>query len=104
MNISGSEINTSGKSKTAAGYRDIESYKDRFIAVGANGRIDIINNRGEVTDNLIPVNKDDLNCAIADNQILIAAGDNGTSSFLLTDGTFQKLNQVLKPISILSVA
>jgi len=66
------------KAKTAAGYRDIESYKDRFIAVGANGRIDIINNRGEVTDNLIPVNKDDLNCAIADNQILIAAGDNGT--------------------------
>jgi len=67
-----------GKAKTAAGYRDIESYKDCFIAVGTNGRIDVINNRGKVTDNLIPVNKDDLNCIIEDNQILIAAGDNGT--------------------------
>lgn len=63
--------------KTAAGYRDIATYKDRFIAVGTDGRIDIINNRGEVTDNLIPVSKDDLNCVIEDNQILIAAGDNG---------------------------
>jgi hypothetical protein len=63
---------------TAAGYRDIEFYKDHFIAVGSNGRIDIISNSGEVANNLIPVNKNDLNCIFNDNQILIAAGDNGT--------------------------
>jgi hypothetical protein len=58
------------------GYRDIISYDGKFIAVGTDGRIDLINNSGGKT----PVSntfKNDLNCAVIKDQMVIVAGEEG---------------------------
>jgi len=66
------------------GYRDIVFYKGKFLAVGTDGRIDYIDNAGEKTPVLSPC-KNNLNCIIGDDQILIVGGDNGTI-LLSSDG------------------
>ena len=59
------------------GYCDIVFFKDKFIAVGADGRIDGISSSGETVavDRSCHVK---LNSAFANDEILMAAGDRGT--------------------------
>jgi hypothetical protein len=67
----------SSESGALNGYTDIVHFRDKFIAVGSDGRIDCISKsgEGEPIDNSC---KDRLNCAFSNDEILIAAGDNGT--------------------------
>lgn len=66
------------------GYRDIVFYKGKFLAVGTDGRIDYIDIAGEKTP-VLSLCKNNLNCIIGDDQILIVGGDNGTI-LLSSDG------------------
>jgi hypothetical protein len=72
------------------GYRDIICYQDKFMAVGTGGRIDYINTSGERTT-AANITKNDLNCIISANQILLTGGLNGTILFS-SDG--QVFNEV----------
>jgi len=68
------------KSEDSKGYNDIVFFKNRFIAVGTDGRIDRISKSGE----RIPVDsscKYNLNCAFSNEETLIVAGDHGTILF-----------------------
>jgi hypothetical protein len=68
--------NQSKENKTR-GYTDITVYGDQFVAVGSEGRIDIISRSGKVS----PVANDllwDMNGVIWDKQAIIAVGDGGT--------------------------
>lgn len=89
------------KSDTLNGYRDIVFFRDNFIAVGTDGRIDLISKSGEK----VPVdnsNKYKLNCAFSNNDILLAAGDNGTilyssdgkSFYRAESGTNENINGI----------
>jgi hypothetical protein len=89
------------KSDGSKGYNDIVFFKDRFITVGTDGRIDCIYKSGE----RIPVDNSSiykLNCAFSYGEILIAAGDHGTilyssdgKSFYRTEsGTDKNLNGI----------
>ncbi len=69
---------TQEKAEDPTAYRNIISYKDLFLAVGTNGRIDLINKLGKVSRNLISPCNDDLNSVIGDDMIIIAVGDKGT--------------------------
>ena len=66
------------------GYRDITAYKDQFLAVGTDGRIDLITESGGITSitNTLNIN---LNSAIYYNQTIIAVGNSGTI-LVSTDG------------------
>jgi hypothetical protein len=80
------ESNTSNWSESdkSIGYRDIVFFRDTFIAVGTGGRMDRIFPSGEI----IPIVNSltfDLNCVSANNELLIAAGRNGTILYS-TDG------------------
>ena len=58
------------------GYTDIVRFKDKFFAVGTNGRIDCITESGEK----IRVGsscKYNLHCVISNEELIIAAGDQG---------------------------
>jgi len=72
------QLKTQGNTEDRIGYRNIICYKDIFLAVGAEGRIDLIDDLGKVSGKLITAYNDDLNCVIGDNKIIIAVGDNGT--------------------------
>ena len=64
------------KSDYFKGYNDIVFFKDRFITVGTDGRIDGISKSGEK----IPVGSPctyNLHCAYSNEEILITAGDHG---------------------------
>lgn len=67
------------------GYRGIARYGNDFVAVGSEGRIDRISLSGELiqTGKFIGVN---FNCVSSDDEMIIAAGNNGTIVFS-TDGT-----------------
>jgi len=89
------------KSDNSKGYNDIVFFKDRFITVGTDGRIDCIYRSGE----RIPVNNSSiykLNCAFSCGEILITAGDHGTilyssdgKSFYRTEsGTDKSINGI----------
>lgn len=71
------------------GYRDIVAYKDQFLAVGTDGRIDCINKSGEITriNNAL---KNNLNGVIYTNQTIIAVGNEGTILFSSDGKTFLK--------------
>jgi hypothetical protein len=72
------------KSDGGKGYTDIVGFKNKFIAVGTDGRIDCISESGEK----IPVDNsclDNLTCAFSNKELLIAAGDHGTILYS-TDG------------------
>lgn len=62
------------------GYRDITVYNGKFLAVGTDGRIDLIDNSGERTavSNLYKCN---LNCVAGKDQMLVVAGERGTILF-----------------------
>jgi hypothetical protein len=59
------------------GYTEIVSYRDQFIAVGTDGRIDCISKSGEsiTIDHSSPYQ---LNCAFSNDDLFIAAGEHGT--------------------------
>jgi hypothetical protein len=65
------------KSNDSKGYNDIVLFKDKFIAVGTDGRIDCISKSGEkvLVDSSCMYN---LNCAFSNDEFLIAAGNHGT--------------------------
>jgi len=59
------------------GYTDIVPFRDKYIAVGADGRIDCISKSGES----VPIDNSSrykLNGAYANDEILIAVGEHGT--------------------------
>jgi ligand-binding sensor domain-containing protein len=64
-------------------------FKNKFIAVGTNGQIDLIQKSGEKTQ--IKSNcSEKLNCAFADEDKLLIAGNNGTILFSTDGKTFRK--------------
>jgi hypothetical protein len=66
------------------GYNDIVIFRDQFIAVGTDGRIDRISKSGEIT----PIDHSNtyrLNNAYADDKIFITVGERGTILYS-TDG------------------
>ena len=73
------------------GYAAITNYKNGFIAVGSDGRIDRISLSGTVTksEKFPDVN---FNCLISDDQMIMAAGDNGNVVIASDSGTFHKIN------------
>jgi photosystem II stability/assembly factor-like uncharacterized protein len=72
------------------GYRDIVFYRGKLLAVGTDGKIDYINNSGERTS-VVNTYKNNLNCVISDDQILVVAGDNGTILFSSDGQVFTKV-------------
>ena len=62
------------------GYRDIVLYNGKFLAVGTDGRIDYISNSGE-TAAVAGTCKNNLNCVVSGDKILVVVGDNGTILF-----------------------
>ncbi len=66
------------------GYRDIVLFKNKYIAVGTDGRIDCFSKSGGKTPIDNP-DKPNLNCAFSNDKIIIAAGNHGTILFS-TDG------------------
>lgn len=85
-----SEITGITESALLNGYRDIVFFKDNFIAVGTDGRIDRISRSGEVVavDSSCSVN---LNCVFANDTLLIAAGDHGTILYSLDEKSFNRV-------------
>jgi len=77
------------KSDNSKGYNDIVFFKDRFIAVGTDGRIDCISKSGD----RIPVDsscKYNLNCAFSNEETRIVAGDHGTILFSSNGRSFYR--------------
>ena len=59
------------------GYRDVVLFKNKYIAVGTDGRIDCFSKSGEK----MPIDnsdKNNLNTVFSNGEIIIAAGDRGT--------------------------
>ncbi|MBN1397258.1 MAG: hypothetical protein JXA06_04420, partial [Bacteroidetes bacterium] len=84
--VSASELNLfSGVSDVSIydsrkGYNDAVYFQEKYIAVGTDGRIDCITLSGEK----IPLDtscQNDLNCAYANDKILLIAGDQGKILF-----------------------
>jgi hypothetical protein len=72
------------------GYRDIIYYNGKFLAVGTDGRIDYINISGERTP-VVNTCKNNLNCVISKDQILVVVGDKGTILFSSDGQIFTKV-------------
>jgi hypothetical protein len=72
------------------GYRDIVFYNGKFLAVGTDGRIDYINNSGE-TAAVASTCKNNLNCVVGRDNILVVAGENGTILFSSDGQTFTRV-------------
>jgi hypothetical protein len=71
------DTTSSSKSKKLKGYNAIVLFAEKFFAVGTDGRIDCISKNG----GKIPLDtscKNNLNCAVANEEILVVGGDNGT--------------------------
>lgn len=58
------------------GYTDIVLFKEKFIAIGTDGRIDKITKSGEAAPLLMKNQK--LNCAYVNHKTIIIVGNNGT--------------------------
>jgi hypothetical protein len=71
-------------------YSAVTRFKDGFIAVGTNGRIDRISSSGAVTGSG-NFSGEDLNCIISHNERVIAAGDKGTILISTQEGKFNKV-------------
>jgi hypothetical protein len=77
------------KSGNSKGYTDIVLFRDRFIAVGTNGRIDCITKSGEK----IPADNHgthNLKCAFSNDEILIAAGEYGIILYSFDGNNFYR--------------
>ena len=66
-------------------YRDITHFKDKFIAVGTNGRVDGISQSGEIM-RFKCVCQENLNSAYSNDEIFLAVGDHGIILYS-TNGT-----------------
>jgi len=66
-------------------YRDITHFKDKFIAIGTNGRIDGISQSGGIM-RLKSVCQENLNSAYSNEEIFLAVGDHGIILYS-TNGT-----------------
>lgn len=72
-----SENLLSDESGDPQGYTDVVQFRDDFIAVGTDGRIDSISRSGSI----VPVdrsNSNRLNCAFSNHDLVVVAGDQGT--------------------------
>ena len=72
------------------GYRDIIFYNGKFLAVGNDGKIDLISSSGERAQ-VNNAYKNTLNCIISSYQIVVAAGDNGIILFSSDGQIFTKV-------------
>lgn len=78
------------KEVKSAGYRAITNYKEGFIAVGSDGRIDWISVTGKITKSRsYPGER--FNCVISDNKRIIVAGDKGILRISNEGDVFRKL-------------
>jgi hypothetical protein len=73
---------TPGKVQTVdtSGYREITFYNGKYLAVGTEGRIDYISNSGDKTAVISP-NRNNLNCLVSNDKVVIIGGDKGTILF-----------------------
>lgn len=79
---------SSGSFPEPEGYRAIVRYEDGFVAAGTGGRIDRISETGEVLKSeVFPGVR--FNCMTSDDDIIIAAGDNGKILIAEGDGIFR---------------
>ena len=67
----------SSEPENPQGYTDIVHFRDKFFAVGTDGRIDCISQSGE-SATIDRSNPYKLNCAFSNDEILIAVGEHGT--------------------------
>jgi hypothetical protein len=72
------------------GYRSIAAYNDGFIAVGSNGRIDIISGNGKVTKT-VSFSGETFNSVYSAGKLAIVAGDGGILRSMSADGLFKKI-------------
>ena len=78
---------TNGKS---FGYRSVTRYKDGFLAVGSEGRMDWISETGKITKSqTFP--GEDFNCVLSDDKTIIISGDNGILRISFDGGIFRKI-------------
>ena len=78
------------ESDDSKGYRDIVLFRKKLVAVGTDGRIDNITTSGEI----VPVDHSficKLNCAVANDDIVIAAGDGGTILYSADGKRFDRI-------------
>jgi len=73
------------------GYKDIICYKEKFLAVGTDGRIDYIDISGERSPAGY-ICKNDLNCVVYENQMLVIGGADGIILFSSDGHVFNKVN------------
>jgi hypothetical protein len=78
-----------GREAPEEGYRGIARYGNGFVAVGSEGRIDRISLSGELiqSDKFTGAN---FNCIFSNDEMTIAAGDNGTIVFSINGTTYRK--------------
>ena len=71
------ETGAGSRPESGNGYRDIVLFRNKLVAVGAGGRIDGITQEGDRVrlDSSCPYT---FRCAYASNEIVVAAGDNGS--------------------------
>ena len=83
--------NDSGNRIKPEGYTSVIKYKDGFIAVGSDGRIDIISESGRVTKS-DKFHEEHFNCILSNNQTIIAAGNKGAIMISSNNKTFKKID------------
>lgn len=82
-------------SVSAAGYTSITRYNEGFVATGSDGRIDRISITGKITKSqTFP--GESLTSVISDNNMILAAGDNGILRIANDGEVFRKIENVSK--------
>ena len=72
------------------GYRSVVAYNDGFIAVGSDGRIDIISGNGKITKT-VSFSGEAFNSVYSDGKLAVVAGDGGILRSMSLDGLFKKI-------------
>lgn len=78
------------KEVKSAGYRAITNYKEGFIAVGSDGRIDWISVKGIITKSQI-FTGEDFNSVLSDSKMIIVAGEKGILRISYDGEVFRKI-------------
>jgi hypothetical protein len=79
-----------GKGISEAGYKAITRYANGFVAVGSEGRIDMISPSGAIIgSDIFP--GENLNCIVSNEKMIIAAGDSGTVLVSYDGDSFRKV-------------
>lgn len=81
----------STKEVKSAGYRAITIYKEGFLAVGTNGRMDWISVTGKITKSQ-SYSGEEFNCVLSDDKMIIVGGDNGILRISNDGEKFRKID------------